>query len=158
MCRAFSFFRYVGVTGFEPVTSCSQSRRDDRTTLHPGTLLAVRGGFEPPVRKPVRQFSKLLVSATHPSHRINLKCPPQGGVRACSCVLRVCKYRRIFPFGKTKCSKNPLFVPLFLKKYPFAVPALRRRKTQGRLRASKKGGANGSALFACTLTDGYILE
>ena len=66
----FLFFRYVGVTGFEPVTSCSQSRRDDRTTLHPGTLLAVRGGFEPPVRKPVRQFSKLLVSATHPSHRI----------------------------------------------------------------------------------------
>ena len=28
---------------------------------------AVRGGFEPPVRLPVRQFSKLLVSATHPS-------------------------------------------------------------------------------------------
>ena len=25
------------------------------------------GGFEPPVREPVRQFSKLLVSATHPS-------------------------------------------------------------------------------------------
>ena len=24
------------------------------------------GGFEPPVREPVRQFSKLLVSATHP--------------------------------------------------------------------------------------------
>ena len=30
--------------------------------------LAVRGGFEPPVREPVRQFSKLVVSATHPSH------------------------------------------------------------------------------------------
>ena len=30
---------------------------------------AVRGGFEPPVRLPVRQFSKLLVSATHPSHQ-----------------------------------------------------------------------------------------
>ena len=29
--------------------------------------LAERGGFEPPVRLPVRQFSKLLVSATHPS-------------------------------------------------------------------------------------------
>lgn len=25
------------------------------------------GGFEPPVPLPVRQFSKLLVSATHPS-------------------------------------------------------------------------------------------
>ena len=29
--------------------------------------LAEGGGFEPPVREPVRQFSKLLVSATHPS-------------------------------------------------------------------------------------------
>ena len=29
---------------------------------------AVRGGFEPPVQLPVRQFSKLVVSATHPSH------------------------------------------------------------------------------------------
>ena len=33
---------------------------------------AVRGGFEPPVRLPVRQFSKLVVSATHPSHQ---NCP-----------------------------------------------------------------------------------
>ena len=32
-------------------------------------LFAVRGGFEPPVRLPVRQFSKLVVSATHPSHQ-----------------------------------------------------------------------------------------
>ena len=30
-------------------------------------LGAEGGGFEPPVREPVRQFSKLLVSATHPS-------------------------------------------------------------------------------------------
>ena len=30
---------------------------------------AVRGGFEPPVQLPVRQFSKLVVSATHPSHQ-----------------------------------------------------------------------------------------
>ena len=27
---------------------------------------AEAGGFEPPVRLPVRQFSKLVVSATHP--------------------------------------------------------------------------------------------
>ncbi len=32
--------------------------------------VAEAGGFEPPVREPVRQFSKLLVSATHPNfHR-----------------------------------------------------------------------------------------
>ena len=30
-------------------------------------LFAEGGGFEPPVQLPVRQFSKLLVSATHPS-------------------------------------------------------------------------------------------
>ncbi len=28
----------VGVAGFEPATSCSQSRRDDRATLHPEYL------------------------------------------------------------------------------------------------------------------------
>ena len=30
-------------------------------------LKAEAGGFEPPVRLPVRQFSKLVVSATHPN-------------------------------------------------------------------------------------------
>ena len=60
----------VGAAGFEPATSCSQSRRDNRATLRP---VAVRAGFEPAVRLPVRQFSKLLVSATHPSHRVSSK-------------------------------------------------------------------------------------
>ena len=35
-------------------------------------FLAEKGGFEPPVQLPVRQFSKLLVSATHPSLRFAL--------------------------------------------------------------------------------------
>ena len=30
-------------------------------------MFAESGGFEPPERYPVRQFSKLLVSATHPT-------------------------------------------------------------------------------------------
>ncbi len=30
MCKAF-----VGVAGFEPATSASQTRRDNRATLHP---------------------------------------------------------------------------------------------------------------------------
>ena len=114
----------VGAAGFEPATSWSQTRRDDRTTLRPehktnafndairyGTnpaashpsqpslrcggsgitsgglrfatartprlliplnlhFVAVGAGFEPAVRLPVRQFSKLLVSATHPSHLV----------------------------------------------------------------------------------------
>ena len=33
--------------------------------------LAEAGGFEPPVRLPVRQFSKLVVSATHPNFLSN---------------------------------------------------------------------------------------
>ena len=39
---------------------------------HPGGVatgknrVAEKGGFEPPVQFPVRQFSKLVVSATHP--------------------------------------------------------------------------------------------
>ena len=33
---------------------------------------AEAGGFEPPVRLPVRQFSKLVVSATHPHFQIRL--------------------------------------------------------------------------------------
>ena len=33
-------------------------------------LAAEAGGFEPPVRLPVRQFSKLVVSATHPHFRV----------------------------------------------------------------------------------------
>ena len=32
-------------------------------------LCAVRAGFEPAVQLPVRQFSKLVVSASHPPHR-----------------------------------------------------------------------------------------
>ncbi len=78
----------VGVAGFEPATPCSQSRCANRAALHPEwcififdttqkyvsilgriseyllsnsrTKLAVRGGFEPPVRLLVRQFSKLV--------------------------------------------------------------------------------------------------
>ena len=41
---------------------------------------AVRGGFEPPVPLRVRQFSKLLVSATHPPHHAikNIFIPQSG--------------------------------------------------------------------------------
>ncbi len=33
-----SLFINVGVAGFEPATSASQTRRDNRATLHPETL------------------------------------------------------------------------------------------------------------------------
>ena len=44
--------------------------------------LAEAGGFEPPVRLPVRQFSKLVVSATHPNFlepAFSLKCSANIG-------------------------------------------------------------------------------
>ena len=44
---------------------------------------AERLGFEPPVRLPVRQFSKLVVSATHPNFLFNrissqMRCKDRG--------------------------------------------------------------------------------
>ena len=64
---------FVGMARFELATSWSQTRRDDRTTLHPDSCYfkqAEGEGFEPSVPLRVRQFSKLLVSATHPSLRL----------------------------------------------------------------------------------------
>jgi hypothetical protein len=34
---------FVGVAGFEPATSWSQTRRDDRATLHPECGISIRG-------------------------------------------------------------------------------------------------------------------
>jgi hypothetical protein len=36
--------------------------------------MAVKPGFEPGVQLPVRQFSKLVVSATHPLHHFQFIC------------------------------------------------------------------------------------
>ncbi len=33
---------FVGVAGFEPATSASQTRRDNRATLHPGLSVNVQ--------------------------------------------------------------------------------------------------------------------
>jgi hypothetical protein len=80
------------VAGFEPAASCSQSRRDNRATLHPETIFkqvefepavfltyklerdnrttlniekkAESKGFEPLVQFPIRMFSKHVLSAT----------------------------------------------------------------------------------------------
>ena len=61
----------VGVAGFEPTTSCSQSRRDTGLRYTPKVVIvpAEREGFEPSVPLPVRQFSKLFLSATQASLR-----------------------------------------------------------------------------------------
>ena len=57
----------VGVAGFEPATSCSQSRRDNRATLHPEGILyyAERQGFEPWHRLPDDRLA--ICSVTTPA-------------------------------------------------------------------------------------------
>lgn len=55
-----TYMWFVGVAGFEPATSCSQSRRDDRATLHPEGVLylvAERQGFEPWRQLPVDRLA-----------------------------------------------------------------------------------------------------
>ena len=65
----------VGAKGFEPSTPCSQSRCASRTAPYPekkddlasSSFFRGEGGIRTPgTLCRVRQFSKLLVSATHP--------------------------------------------------------------------------------------------
>ncbi len=77
------------------------------------------GGFEPPVRLPVRQFSKLVVSATHPSF-------PTHRVKLISCNRkRVQRYDNFFTCASRvqnkfikSCLSDKLFVPL----HPVSLP------------------------------------
>ena len=65
----------VVAAGFEPATSWSQTRRDDRTTLRPENFLAVVAeskGFEPLVPFPVRMFSKHVLSASQATLLCNI--------------------------------------------------------------------------------------
>jgi hypothetical protein len=68
---------FVGVAGFEPAASCSQSRRDNRATLHPEKhkLKAESKGFEPLVQLPIRLFSKQVLSATQATLQLKEICP-----------------------------------------------------------------------------------
>jgi hypothetical protein len=57
----FFNFHFVGVAGFEPATSCSQSRRDNRATLHPeSTFLCGETGTRTLATVTRRQISNLL--------------------------------------------------------------------------------------------------
>ena len=69
-----SLLRKEGLTktGFRRSSSLYENNHAARGYLLFFQFLAVRGGFEPPEPLRVRQFSKLLVSATHPSHRVVL--------------------------------------------------------------------------------------
>ena len=50
-------------------------------------FLAEKGGFEPPVQLPVRQFSKLLVSATSPEGK-NIIFREVAGAASHFCVYK----------------------------------------------------------------------
>ena len=65
----------VGAAGFEPATPWSQTRCANRTAPRPDNKVFYCG--ESGIRTrgtslKVRQFSKLVVSATHPSHQVFL--------------------------------------------------------------------------------------
>ena len=74
----------VGAKGFEPSTPCSQSRCASRTAPYPekkddsasSSFSRGEGGIRTPgIPCGIRQFSKLLVSATHPPlQRVNCGC------------------------------------------------------------------------------------
>jgi hypothetical protein len=58
---------FVGVAGFEPAASCSQSRRDNRATLHPeGNYYAERQGLEPWRRLLVDRLAICSITALAP--------------------------------------------------------------------------------------------
>gem|GEM_PF-350063 len=65
----------VGVAGFEPAASCSQSRRDNRATLHPEAKSSGETGTRTLATVTRRQISNLLHyrSGTSPSSR-NVFC------------------------------------------------------------------------------------
>ena len=56
-CFLFSVLFRSGMPG----SSCRKTKNPSAFRLTGVTWSAERGGFEPPVRLPVRQFSKLLV-------------------------------------------------------------------------------------------------
>ena len=61
-------------------------------------LFAEEGGFEPPVQLPVRQFSKLLVSATHPPflRAVSEMCIFSKAAAKVLLFFDMCKFYRIF--------------------------------------------------------------
>ena len=71
-CRETTFFFSFVITyvirkvkeGDNLLFFCVQEEKRKGHRL--ASFSAEEGGFEPPVQLPVRQFSKLLVSATHP--------------------------------------------------------------------------------------------
>jgi hypothetical protein len=83
----------------------------------------VRGGFEPPVRLPVRQFSKLLVSATHPPHLFIFKLFKNVCFFVRANVLIVFSLPKSFSPQKTLWGKKITGLTLFYTSDRFTKPA-----------------------------------
>lgn len=62
-------FIFIGLTALELARLVRPIKIKPDASHRAFILFAVKGGFEPPEQFPVRQFSKLLVSATHPPHQ-----------------------------------------------------------------------------------------
>ena len=68
----------VGVAGFEPTTSWSQTRRDNRTTLHPAAVITT--GFEPVTVCLEGRCSIQLSYVTSIPKKIFQKCYTKGNI------------------------------------------------------------------------------
>ena len=72
-CRLGFLFLHHPPDCKEACISCIMQKKIARNSPY-DFAFAVRGGFEPPEPLRVRQFSKLLVSATHPPHQSIKDC------------------------------------------------------------------------------------
>ena len=81
-----TYFIFVGVAGFEPAASCSQSRRDNRATLHPEKK-AERQGLEPWRQLPVDRLA--ICSVTTPAPLLLIL---QRTILFCGCKYKITFY------------------------------------------------------------------
>src|SRR5690554_2229816 len=84
----------VGVAGFEPATSWSQTRRDDRATLHPEKK-AERQGFEPWRRLPVDRLAICSVTTPAPL-QMQLRASSRNADANLRLTLEYSKQKRLF--------------------------------------------------------------
>ena len=97
LCNSLIF--NVGAKGFEPSTPCSQSRCASRTAPYPekkddassSSFFRGEGGIRTPGTPcGIRQFSKLLVSATHPPLLgCEMRCKSTTFSNTCNLFLRL---------------------------------------------------------------------
>ena len=66
-------FIFIGLNALEQARLVRPIKTKPDASHRAFVLFAVRGGFEPPEQFPVRQFSKLVVSATHTPHQTGLQ-------------------------------------------------------------------------------------